>query len=281
MADNQSQRAIYSHRGRGHFFRNGKKTWEPFQDSSLGAVGGAFARLSRYGGGAELDLHRLKDCSFVVSHEPTCLVRSGYRPLCEVVPEELVSSWKKDRDRPILLSQVVMAMQYHQAATSLWELKEPHVEQGYLSKISRCILDASLMDRVTVIGFEPFLPHLKYLAGESIRVGIIAHPGFLVHRASKYLQQGIGTFLTGWTEGWQKRMFVPYMYLPFLARAVRRLHGMDMRVIAGVVNEHAYMRRLARMGFDAIVTDKPAIAINHFQLLITARVSALETATTV
>ncbi len=281
MANSQSPGVIYSHRGRGHFFRNGKKTWEPFQDSSLGAVGGAFARLSRYGGGAELDLHQLKDGSFVISHEPTCIVKSGFKPLREITSEELRCAWERDRDRPMLLSQVVAAMQYHQNATALWELKELYVEQDYLYQISRCIQNADLMDRVTVIGFEPFLPHLKYLAGEGIRVGIIAHPGFLVHRAGNYLRQGITTFLTGWTEGWQKRMFVPYMYLPFLSRAVRRLHGMDMRVIAGVINEHSSMRRFAYLGFDAVVTDRPAIALNHFRPSVEAVVSALETATAI
>jgi glycerophosphoryl diester phosphodiesterase len=281
MADNQSQRAIYSHRGRGHFFRNGKKIWEPFQDSSLGAVISAITNLASYGGGAELDLHQLKDGSFVISHEPACIVKSGYKPLQKIAPEELKHTWERDRDRPILLSEVVAAMQYHQTATTLWELKELHVEQDYLYQISRCIQDAGLMDRVTVIGFEPFLRHLRYLAGEGIKVGVIAHPGFLVQRGGNYLRQGITTFLTGWTEGWQKRMFVPYMYLPFLARAVRRLHGRHMRVIAGVVNERIYMRRLARLGFDAIVTDKPAVALNHFQPIIAAKVSALETATTV
>lgn len=212
--------------------------------------------------GLELDVHLSADGEVVVHHDATLeRTTSGAGPVAARTAAEL-SAIDPGDGRGVPTLREVLAR--HASLRVIIEMKVDTAAMG--EAVARVVAEAGAVDRVCMAGF----------GGRSVAAARAALPRVASSASSREARMAL---YRSWI-GWRPRR-LPYggFQVPETAqghrvvspRFVRHAHRCGLRVQVWTVNDEADMRRLLAWGVDALISDRPDLAVATRDAWLAAR----------
>jgi glycerophosphoryl diester phosphodiesterase len=212
--------------------------------------------------GLELDVHLSSDGEVVVHHDETLeRTTSGSGPIAALPAAELARLDAGDGAGVPLLRDV---LRHHADARIIIEMKVNSAAMG--EAVAREVLGAGALERVCVAGF----------GRRSVGAARVRLPGVASSASHPEVRWALYRSWIGWPK---LRVQYGGFQIPEAAeghrlvtrRFIRFAHRANLKVQVWTVDEEADMRRLLEWGVDAVITNRPDLAVRVRDAMILSR----------